>query len=535
MKKTTLALIPIIFFAQVELKNGWKQVGNPPDYLYFSVSPTAMGQYGDKIMMAGDFVPEGVTLYNPATKTREYAGSLPRWSNVKGFFWSRIDGRYRAYGRIPDNVADGDTAFYGAYIYNPIGQNGLPEWIPDPEWKFTGLEAADQIVYTVVNEGITDVAGGVLYEINDVPVRYVARFQGVWTSVFKNIFCSNCYVGPLIQKLLAGPDGLYIFGRYTSIETHNPNQVISANNAGRFNGFQLTPLSVPHPLGEIMDATFFRDMVLITGYFPSGVLKLTGTAWEPFMGGVALDGRAILNVRNGVTVLGKKNSTSTPSSGTALFTDGNNSWENISPLDKEKEVFSGGFVDTVRNDVYGWGPLNPSPKLRVLVRNFGGAPAPLPIKLKSFTASVQDEKVLLKWEADMTEDRNQFTVERSMDGTVFNTIATLEGRRTETRYSLLDAPGKGTFYYRLRFDGKYSKVIAVSIKQGDKPVIKSGNGMVYIINLNGMLQVINSTGQTVLRPQRISGSETISLPRGIYVISLIDDKGKRYSQRVSTF
>ena len=95
---------------------------------------------------------------------------------------------------------------------------------------------------------------------------------------------------------------------------------------------------------------------------------------------------------------------------------------------------------------------------------------PLPIELTGFTAALDKTQVMLKW-ATATETNNDFfTIERSRNGSSFETIATVDGAgnsTTEKSYSANDkSPLEGTSYYRLKqtdLDGKfdYSTLIAV--------------------------------------------------------------------------
>lgn len=99
---------------------------------------------------------------------------------------------------------------------------------------------------------------------------------------------------------------------------------------------------------------------------------------------------------------------------------------------------------------------------------------PLPIELLYFNAKPENKAVKLNW-ATATERNNAFfSVERSADGTKFESIATIAGAGDsyETRfYETADnQPLSGISYYRLRqedFDGsyQYSNIATVTFKQ----------------------------------------------------------------------
>jgi hypothetical protein len=97
---------------------------------------------------------------------------------------------------------------------------------------------------------------------------------------------------------------------------------------------------------------------------------------------------------------------------------------------------------------------------------------PVPVELTSFTAEATPGGALLKW-ATATELNNKgFEVERSADGTEFNTVAFIQGAGTTTEgkeYSYTDKveyKGGETFFYRLKqvdLNGsiEYSKIVEV--------------------------------------------------------------------------
>ncbi len=84
----------------------------------------------------------------------------------------------------------------------------------------------------------------------------------------------------------------------------------------------------------------------------------------------------------------------------------------------------------------------------------GSLNTPLPVHFSSFTVKENGCSVQVNWSTAMEINNNHFLVERSKDGSVFTTIAQVQGagNSSETRhYSYLDQhPDNGTNYYRIR-------------------------------------------------------------------------------------
>jgi hypothetical protein len=85
----------------------------------------------------------------------------------------------------------------------------------------------------------------------------------------------------------------------------------------------------------------------------------------------------------------------------------------------------------------------------------------LPVKLVSFTAQPQGEKVALQWKVAEQFDISSYTVEFSTNGTVFTSIESVASNASANAvYSTMHlTPVKGINYYRLRVNdktGKYS-------------------------------------------------------------------------------
>ncbi|PLW94476.1 MAG: hypothetical protein C0592_02665 [Marinilabiliales bacterium] len=99
----------------------------------------------------------------------------------------------------------------------------------------------------------------------------------------------------------------------------------------------------------------------------------------------------------------------------------------------------------------------------------------LPVGFLDISASAQDEnKVLVNWRTASEVNNDYFTIERSLDGEIFESIGTVEGAGNSNsviRYSFIDEdPGTDEMvFYRIKqtdFDGasSYSKVVSVNLQ-----------------------------------------------------------------------
>lgn len=163
----------------------------------------------------------------------------------------------------------------------------------------------------------------------------------------------------------------------------------------------------------------------------------------------------------------------------------------------------------------------------------------LPVKMVSFSAEQDQQKVKLNW-ATATEINNDFfTVERSSDGNLWNEIKKVKGagNSTELRsYTSYDENAvAGTFHYRIKqtdFDGKtsYSEIRTIR-NTGTKslslfPVPNAGN----TINITGVkeynkneLTLLNAAGNIIFATTLSTSSvELPSLATGVYFIRIKD-------------
>jgi len=151
--------------------------------------------------------------------------------------------------------------------------------------------------------------------------------------------------------------------------------------------------------------------------------------------------------------------------------------------------------------------------------------SPLPIDLISFTAKpVDNEKVICDWATAAEQSNDYFNVERSKNGSDFNSIGIVDGSGTSNQtqqYMFIDNnPYTGISYYRLKqtdFNGNvsYSAVRKVSMKDDDFNIVVYPNPVIDFVtvtfskNHNAQIAITDLTGKVIKQVQ--SDSEQIQL------------------------
>ncbi len=167
---------------------------------------------------------------------------------------------------------------------------------------------------------------------------------------------------------------------------------------------------------------------------------------------------------------------------------------------------------------------------------------PLPITLVSFTASVVNKEIVLKWSTSSEVNNDYFTVQKSKDGTDWENLENIPGggsSSTERSYSTRDvSPYPGISYYRLRqtdIDGKisYSLVTPVKLPELAPEINIFPNPATDLINIKFPAEgkyeiaIINSAGQLMSKPFTLVGSGTTlnisSMKPGIYYFQILHE------------
>lgn len=183
---------------------------------------------------------------------------------------------------------------------------------------------------------------------------------------------------------------------------------------------------------------------------------------------------------------------------------------------------------------------------RVVAKNVFGLA--LPVKLKEFTATLQDKKVALKWSAQHDDPNGAFTIQRSQNGQDFESLQQVFVNKTTGtyQYGFTDqAPLAGTSYYRLSVEERdhtyYSKIISIKNEQPALALKKMYPvpvrqwlhlDLVADKAQTATINIINNSGITVQQYARAmaSGNNRFilpvqQLPGGLYFIRITTNDG----------
>jgi len=160
--------------------------------------------------------------------------------------------------------------------------------------------------------------------------------------------------------------------------------------------------------------------------------------------------------------------------------------------------------------------------------------------LVNFTATLRESnKVLLQWDAGSVGDGDYFIVERSADGSQYQTIGVVSAEGSGGHYELTDGTApNGSDFYRIKYTARtgtpvYSKIMelslsgAVDFKFYPNPVDK-----LFIVRTEHTidLQVIDAAGVIRLSKRLQSGIQVVnvsSLERGVYILRVTDKESNR--------
>jgi Secretion system C-terminal sorting domain len=159
----------------------------------------------------------------------------------------------------------------------------------------------------------------------------------------------------------------------------------------------------------------------------------------------------------------------------------------------------------------------------------------LPIELLSFEGKAVEKSNLLTWRTASETQNKGFDIERSTDGSRFETIGFVAGHGTTTqaqRYTFEDKSPLWGFrgYYRLKQldeDGRfeYSKTITIT-RKGENVVSVFPNPTEGILNISASdyeqaFVLVNSIGQVVLQGSQLEPSINVqALPSGFYYLKI---------------
>jgi hypothetical protein len=179
-----------------------------------------------------------------------------------------------------------------------------------------------------------------------------------------------------------------------------------------------------------------------------------------------------------------------------------------------------------------------------------GSSAPLPVELKSFTATASAAGTLLKWVTATEKNNAAFEVQRGATAEQFETIGRVSGQGSssrEHRYEWVDAqPLAGVSYYRLRqldYDGTetFSPVAVVGGKEGFANAAIFPNPATNFVTLPASFgtvryRVLNNLGQELLKGEAAGGKQmdVQSLRVGTYFLEVNSPAGRTVQRFVKS-
>ncbi len=135
-------------------------------------------------------------------------------------------------------------------------------------------------------------------------------------------------------------------------------------------------------------------------------------------------------------------------------------------------------------------------------------PAPLPVKLTSFTVQQNTKNITCKWETKLEEGIKNYQVERSINGTNFESIGTVNALGNTTNAAFYQYADENAYkqnaanlYYRLKINddnGKFSYSNIVVVKIGEKQSVQLyPNPAKEFVNVQITSSAVNSTISTI--------------------------------------
>lgn len=214
------------------------------------------------------------------------------------------------------------------------------------------------------------------------------------------------------------------------------------------------------------------------------------------------------------------------------------SWHNADPVSqKEIDRNNAVYYQSGQNNR---NPFVDHPEYAALIWQCTGV---VPVTITDFVAQKQTGNVLLKWYATFENNFRQFEIQRSIDGTGFYTIGTVNGANLGN-YHFIDnqLPSQPVVYYRLKLldiDGSfsYSEIKPVRLNNNISNAIVYPNpsvgpvkiNLTHSIKNNTQLQVIDVAGRIVKRVPVNKGAYSIDinvvdLAAGRYFIEVNDQQ-----------
>ena len=169
--------------------------------------------------------------------------------------------------------------------------------------------------------------------------------------------------------------------------------------------------------------------------------------------------------------------------------------------------------------------------------------SPLPVKIVSFMATDEEQKVRMNWQTTSEKPATTFVIERSADGNHYTTVGKLDGKGMgEHHYSFADNhPIEGLNYYRLRYEHPdmhtgYSQVVLQAFASQNNSSVKIYPNRVkdsFTLDLGSTvlqevtLLLYDQTGKEIMRqslqPVATSFKHFLDddLSAGVYILNIL--------------
>lgn len=172
---------------------------------------------------------------------------------------------------------------------------------------------------------------------------------------------------------------------------------------------------------------------------------------------------------------------------------------------------------------------------------------PLPVTLISFTIKSETcSKVTANWKVSDAVNFNRFELERSADGTSFQTIGVILFDPETFEYNYPDnIQTAGTYFYRLKMiddDGtyKYGPIVMVKSDCADKTIVLFPNPTRNIVTVRGLqggelIQLYGMKGELLINKRAMNYQEQLDLgkyPAGTYNVIIQNEKERLKSMKV---
>ncbi len=174
--------------------------------------------------------------------------------------------------------------------------------------------------------------------------------------------------------------------------------------------------------------------------------------------------------------------------------------------------------------------------------SWGGGP--LPVKLTSFEANVNDELTIINWSTSSENNNKGFEIERSVDGKNFELIGFVKGVGNSNRinqYSFIDKNNESAFYRlkQIDFDGQFEYSNIISTKNDNTGIEIAPNPFKdeVMITDNKTItktEIVDLTGKVVLSTEQNSNKvmvNTSGLKNGVYYIKIYNN-AEVYSKKI---